>query len=548
MPLMVQAADPVIPMTQQEQLQQDRDTQRERNLRLDVERVGTVVSEPALIDVPSDKNGASFYIKQIQLDGVPKELSFLNKIARKHEQKHVTVSDITNIRNAFQRKLLDKGYVTSQVYIPEQNLNAGTLQFMVMPGRVEDIRYSASSAHGPWRTAFPVRPGDILNIRDVEQGLEQMKRVSSQSVTMKLLLGTSVGTSIIELTIKQDKPVHGSISIDNSGLESTGVYQGSFTSSFDQVFRANDTFTMSLSGDLSGAGSIKGTRAASLNYVIPHGKDTFSLSFSKSRYHQTIQSNPYDFTYSGKSTTMKAKWNHVWSRTQREKRAFDISISTRHNHRFINDMEIPVQALRTTSMEFGISNRKYIGNATLYSRLGFQWGIGALGAQPEHKASVSMGGPTSRYHMWLVDVDYRKPFIMGHRPASFTSSFHGQWVQGGKRVYSVDTINIGNRYSIYGFDGEYTLMGDSGWYVRNEVSSVIPRLNTEVYLGLDVGAVYGKSTEALVGKTIAGTALGVRGNYASGLLFDAFVSTPLYKPQGYHTKKFYSGFTVGYRF
>ena len=548
MPLMVQAADPVIPMTQQEQLQQDRDTQRERNLRLDAERVGTVVSEPALIDVPSDKNGTSFYIKQIQLDGVPKELSFLNKIARKHEQKHVTVSDITNIRNAFQRKLLDKGYVTSQVYIPEQNLNAGTLQFMVMPGRVEDIRYSASSSHGPWRTAFPVRPGDILNIRDVEQGLEQMKRVSSQSVTMKLLPGTSVGASIIELSIKQDKLVHGSISFDNSGLESTGVYQGSFTSSFDQVFRANDTFTMSLSGDLSGSGSIKGTRAASLNYVIPHGKDTFSLSFSKSRYHQTIQSNPYDFTYSGKSTTMKAKWNHVWSRTQREKRAFDISISTRHNHRFINDMEIPVQALRTTSMEFGVSNRKYIGNATLYSRLGFQWGIGALGAQPEHKASVAMGGPTSRYHMWLVDVDYRKPFIMGHRPASFTSSFHGQWVQGSKRVYSVDTINIGNRYSIYGFDGEYTLMGDSGWYVRNEVSSVIPRLNTEVYLGLDVGAVYGKSTESLVGKTIAGTALGVRGNYASGLLFDAFVSTPLYKPQGYQTKKFYSGFTVGYRF
>ena len=548
MPLMVQAADPVIPMTQQEQLQQDRDTQRERNLRLDAERVGTVVSEPALIDVPSDKNGTSFYIKQIQLDGVPKELSFLNKIARKHEQKHVTVSDITNIRNAFQRKLLDKGFVTSQIYIPEQNLNTGTLQFMVMPGRVEDIRYSDSSAHGPWRTAFPVRPGDILNIRDVEQGLEQMKRVSSQSVTMKLLPGTSVGTSIIELSIKQDKPVHGSISFDNSGLESTGVYQGSFTLSFDQVFRANDTFTMSLSGDLSGSGSIKGTRVASLNYVIPYGKDTFSLSFSKSRYHQTIQSNPYDFTYSGKSTTMKAKWNHVWSRTQREKRAFDISISTRHNHRFINDMEIPVQALRTTSMEFGVSNRKYIGNATLYSRLGFQWGIGALGAQPEHKASVAMGGPTSRYHMWLVDVDYRKPFVMGHRPASFTSSFHGQWVQGGKRVYSVDTINIGNRYSIYGFDGEYTLMGDSGWYVRNEVSSVIPRLNTEVYLGLDAGVVYGKSTESLVGKTIAGTALGVRGNYASGLLFDAFISTPLYKPQGYHTKKFYSGFTIGYRF
>jgi len=94
-----------------------------------------------------------------------------------------------------------------------------------------------------------------------------MKRVSSQSVTMQLLPGTSVGTSIIELSIKQDKPVHGSISFDNSGLESTGIYQGSFTSSFDQVFRANDTFTMSLSGDLSGSGSIKGTRAAIMGKI-----------------------------------------------------------------------------------------------------------------------------------------------------------------------------------------------------------------------------------------------------------------------------------------
>lgn len=54
MPLMVQANNLVIPMTQQEQLQQDREAQQERNLRLDTERVETVVSEPAPIDVPSD--------------------------------------------------------------------------------------------------------------------------------------------------------------------------------------------------------------------------------------------------------------------------------------------------------------------------------------------------------------------------------------------------------------------------------------------------------------------------------------------------------------
>ena len=60
MPFGAYAVNPIMPMAQQEQLQQDREIQQERNFRLDAERVGTVVSEPAPIDVPSDRNGASF--------------------------------------------------------------------------------------------------------------------------------------------------------------------------------------------------------------------------------------------------------------------------------------------------------------------------------------------------------------------------------------------------------------------------------------------------------------------------------------------------------
>ena len=60
MPFGVYAVNPIMPMAQQEQLQEDREAQQERNLRLDTERVETVVSEPAPIDVPSDQNGTSF--------------------------------------------------------------------------------------------------------------------------------------------------------------------------------------------------------------------------------------------------------------------------------------------------------------------------------------------------------------------------------------------------------------------------------------------------------------------------------------------------------
>ena len=49
------------------------------------------------------------------------------------------------------------------------------------------IIYGKDSALIPWKNAFPIKEGDILNIRRLEQGLEQMKRVSSSDVSMKLL-------------------------------------------------------------------------------------------------------------------------------------------------------------------------------------------------------------------------------------------------------------------------------------------------------------------------------------------------------------------------
>ena len=54
-------------------------------------------------------------------------------------------------------------------------------------GRLHKIIYGKDSALILWKNAFLIKEGDILNIRRLEQGLEQMKRVSSLDVFMKLL-------------------------------------------------------------------------------------------------------------------------------------------------------------------------------------------------------------------------------------------------------------------------------------------------------------------------------------------------------------------------
>lgn len=81
--------------------------------------------------------------------------------------------------------LTSDGYITTQVSVPDQDLTSGTLVLNIHPGRIERVRFTKTVAWGTWRNAFPFGEGDILNVRSLEQGLEQMKRVGNQDITMQ---------------------------------------------------------------------------------------------------------------------------------------------------------------------------------------------------------------------------------------------------------------------------------------------------------------------------------------------------------------------------
>ena len=481
--------------------------------------------------------------KKIQLD-VPNEFTFLRKTIKPFVNRKLTVEDVNRLSTNLNTALIEHGYVTSRIGIPSQSLASGNLQFNLQLGRVESVLYKTYAQPLPWQNAFPIREGDILNIRNIEQGIEQMKRIGSQNVSVELEPGTKPLATNIVLETTKKPPIHGMISIDDSGLKDTGKLQWTAAIGVDRVFNANDSLNLSINRDAAQDGERKGSRNHTISYSIPRGKDTFSISYSDMKYHQTINSMVTPFISSSHAKTVRGSWNHVFHRDRTTKRSWDIIISKRNAKNYINDVEIAVQRANTASLEVGISERRYIKKNTLYSRAAIKQGVGWFGSQPEY----GNGAPSTRYTQLFLDVDYQIPRIWGHRPASITTSFYGQWTLGDKRLFSRDMISLGNRYTVQGFDGENTLMAESGWYMRNEVASYIPKWKSSVYANIDFGAVYGPSTEVLTGKFIAGTSLGIRGQFKSGLFYDVFVGAPLYKPSGYKTDSVTAGFQAGVRF
>ena len=528
---------------QQEQLDQSRAQEAERQERLGEERVETIVAPPPSTDLSADES-VRFHISHIRIENQVERFRVLERIARSYVDKELSLSDINKLIHAMNQSLMARGFSTSRIAVPEQNLSSGELRLVLQIGYIGTVRFAEGSSSLYWKNLFPFHEGDILNVRDIEQGIEQAKRLPSQDISVQLLPSDQPQRTDVVLTVKRGKNFYGTISVDDSGLEDTGKLQWYTSIGIDQPFHKNDMLRIGMNLDGARDGYEKGTRGHNISYTYPYGRHTFSFSYQRSKYHQTVESIPYNFISAGDSNISTLSWDYVLHRSVAMKTSMDIRLRKRNSHSFLNGVELPIQAMHQTSMEVGFAERLYLQRDTLYFRLAHRFGLGWLGAQKE---KTYPDAPKTLYRMWLLDVDFVHPFEFCHRPATFTTSFHGQYMMDDMRLYGVDMISMGNRYTVHGFDGEVTLMGTNGWYLRNELSTRFPKQKAELYLGLDVGAVYGYGTEVYNGHVIAGTVLGLRGAM-DALSYDVFAAKPIQKPEGFRTPDVTYGFSLGMKF
>lgn len=186
-----------------------------------------------------------------------------------------------------QKRIIEKGYVTTRVVTQEQDLKSGALVLMVIPGKVGNTLVEDSGNIPRFTrlhalTGFTFSKGDLLNVRDMEQSLENLKRVPTVEANIELLPSeTEIGVSDIKISYQQALPFRINLSLDDSGSKSTGKYQASATLSIDNLFSANDLFYTSFTHSLKTHNDEKGNRASknlTFYYSIPFRYWTLSAS------------------------------------------------------------------------------------------------------------------------------------------------------------------------------------------------------------------------------------------------------------------------------
>jgi hemolysin activation/secretion protein len=485
-----------------------------------------------------------FTLREIEVVGADDpRLAWAQRYAERYTGRCVGSNGINAIVAALQGELLARGLVTSRVVLPEQDLAAGRLQLTLIPGRVGDVRFAEPQTHATLANAFTMPRGSLLDLRDLEQGLEQMKRLPSQDVEIDIVPGSAPGESDIVVRRSARFPLRGVLSVDDSGQTATGKIQGTATLALDGPLGLNDLFFISHSQALDEDGGARGTSGTSGYYSIPYGYWTFSFAAADFDFRQTIQGANQSFVNSGATQTLDLRIARVVHRTQVSRTGIQFRVQRRRSSSYIEDVEILAQRRRLSAAEIALLHRHQFGRVLVDASVAYRQGVPWFDAEdPLPDAGPNV--PDPRYRLATLDLLVAVPFELAGVSLRYQGALRAQTTP--DALFAQDFFSIGNRFTVRGFDGQRTLAADRGWLLRNELAAPVPIPGHEAYVGLDHGVVGGPFSSALAGTTLTGAVAGLRGGFR-GLLYEGFVGWGLSSPPGFSKTPAY-GFQVLYQF
>ena len=502
--------------------------------------------------VPVAGDDTCFVVNDIRFTGNGAgRFAWLKDTARPYVNRCVGVNRLTQLVTDLDEKLLALGFVTTRASLPQQNLQFGQLLVNLHVGRIAEVRMVRRSDSegdnnwGTWKNAFPINSADVLNIRDLEQGVEQMNRLPSQNVTTRLIPGAEPDTTVViiarELAALSDR-IRGGISLDNSGGRALGRAQFSGNLSIDNLAGLNDLANVSLSSNLEQPDPSHRSQSIGLNYSLPWGYNTLSFNTSQSRFAQYVQGTTVRFLSSGTSRSGEVRLARTLLRTSSAKLGAHTSVSVRRANSYLDDVELLVQRRRTTTLEAGLSYKQLFERSSLELDLATRRGMPWLQAQEDFQA-VNPGDLTLRPRIVSASAAFSTAFAVGStsddqpaRTVQYSALLRGQHTR--SNTLSIDQFAIGGRGSVRGFDGDAVLIAESGFVLRNEWTTplkLVESIQSNLVLGFDIGRVFGPSDVSLVGRQLAGLAVGLRGRVGA-MNFDVSWAHPLSAPSGFKTK------------
>lgn len=440
-------------------------------------------------------------------------------LLRKEEQKELIdpyigrcngIHALNTLANAFTQRYIEKGYITSRVYVAPQDISDGEVELYAVEGKIARVVSDNAKTSG----AFMGLETEVLHLGDLESSIAQVNRLRSNKTTMNLVPGELEGSTDVILNSQETLPFFGSLGINNYGSDATGKLQlyGGFT--WENFFGFSDIFSINMNTtDKQQLG--KKSFGNSYTYSVPLGKWLWEAELSRFTYSQTISGLNDSFISHGESEVYSLGTTYKFFHTRTQNIELNAQIAQKKN---LSTIEGTVIDSSTYNLSVGRAGAKYVYQQPTwetYALVDYHHGLNAFNPTTE-------GMLKHDFSKWTLAVGGSKYF---NATLPLTYQFSGYAQYSNDLLYSVEQISIGGSYSVRGFQTQ-NISGNSGWYARNDLMFQISS-TISPYLAYDIGHI--RSGEDTTGGTLTSATIGLRAHYHS-LAFDLYHAIPLTSP------------------
>lgn len=399
----------------------------------------------------------------------------------------------------------------------------------MVEGKIESISIRDSSSRPPSIiNTVPARPGELLNLRDLEQGVEQFNRLMSNNATLDIAPGDEPGTSKVIINNDSGKRWRVAGVYDNSGSESTGQYQAGVNISVDNLFALNDFLIFGHRQALPGERSREYSSSDFVSFILPYGYSTFSFNYSRSDYLSMLAlASGNELESRGDTHTTGLSLERVLYRDQDSRISVAGAWTGKDSRNYLGGEYLGVSSRKLSVLDLDINASTFLWGASWSATLGLAKGLDNAGAL-EDVDGLPEVAPRAQFNKLKYGLNYFLPFAVGERDFTFSAQLTGQHAD--SVLYGSEQMLIGGTSTVRGFV-DNILSGDHGYYLRNELSThdIInihdQSLILRTYVGLDYGETRGYANDDQDGYLL-GSSIGGGINW-SGLNIDLSYDQPL---------------------
>jgi len=156
------------------------------------------------------------------------------------------IGDVNEAAANLERAYRDAGYPTIFVDVPEQNVVGGIVMLNVVEGRLDRVRIEGAryfTLSGIRNQMQSLQPGQALHVPTMQKELSALNAISPDMKVVPVLKpGKTPGAVDLDLKVKDQRPLHGSLELNNYSSANTSDTRASVALSYDNLWQKLHSF------------------------------------------------------------------------------------------------------------------------------------------------------------------------------------------------------------------------------------------------------------------------------------------------------------------